>query len=199
MLRVGVVVNNLKVYRVRARVFICWRRIKRAIVFGRAVRYRVVFAVVGLRYRNAVRLPVVRQRNVREIYCEGDLYKFNAHFVRNIVAIGVHNDKVCFVESVCVICACDVLCYRDVSRDGIARNKSDFFKVFCLDLVCFPDRNGRRIIEFYRKILCADVERCDGCGDCIVFVCFGVFVKHDFHVIIIAGFFADGIVGFKRV
>ena len=198
MLREGVVVNNLKVYCVCACVFIYGRRIKRAIVFGRAVRYRVVFAFVGLCDHNAVRLPVVRQRNVREIYCEGDLYKRNAHFVRNIVAIGVHNDKVGFVEIVCVICAFDVLCYRDVSRDGVARNKSDFFKVFCLDLVCFPDRNGRRIIEFYRKRFLDDVERCAVCGDCIVFVFRGFCIKHN-----ACGIFAfsraDRIVGFKRV
>ena len=196
--REGVVVNNLKVYLVRACVCIFGRIIKRAIVFGRAVRYRVVFAFFGLCDLNAVRLPVVRQRNVREIYCEGDLYKLNAHFVRNHVAIGVRNDKVGFVEIVCVICASDVLCYRDVSRDGIARNKPDFFQVFCLDLVCFPDRNGRRIIEFYRKRLCADVERSAGCGDCIVFVFRGFGVKLN-----ACGIFADscahGIVGFKRV
>ena len=145
-----------------------------------------------------MRLPVVRQRNVREIYCEFDLYKFNAHFVRNHVATGIRNDKVGFVEIVCVICACDVLCYRDVSRDGIARHKSDFFQVFRIDLIGFSDRNCRRIIEFYRKLLFADFELCAGCSDFIVFVCFGVFVILD-ACGIIAGFIADLIVGVKRV
>ena len=145
-----------------------------------------------------MRLPVVRQRNVREIYCECDLYKFNAHFVRNHVAIGICYVKVCCVEIVCVICAFDVLCYRDVSRDGIARNKSDFFQVFCLDLVCFPDRNCRRIIEFYRKILCADGERSAGCGDCIVFVFRGFGVNLN-ACGIFAGFCANRIAGFKLV
>ena len=68
MLREGVVVNNLKVYLVRACVCIFGRRSKRAIAFGRAVSYRVVRTFFGSD-RNAVRLPVVRQRYVREIYC----------------------------------------------------------------------------------------------------------------------------------